>query len=166
MLRKKKYLEHQALGQRVICPIGPTKQLIKLQIDGFYHLCKKLSFQRPHKPLPLFVYVVFECSQLEDNQGNDCILSYYKLCLLMCDLFFVDSEVFCFSEESIYLFQRSIYLKEAYQTSLTKYPHHKNHINNKKLLHNVVHNIFFRIFTFLHGVMSLCPCLLSTQFHK
>ena len=149
------------LCQRVVCPIGPANQCIILQIDGFYHLCTKLSFERP-----LFVYVVFEFSQLEDDQGNDCILSDYKLCLLMCDLFFVDSEVFCFSEESIYLFQRSIYLQEAYQTSLTKYPHHKNHINNKKLLHNVVHNIIFRIFTFLHGVMSLCPCLLSTQFHK
>ena len=68
------------------------------------YLCTKLSFERPHKLLPLFVYVVFECSQLGDDQGNDCILSDYKLCLLMCDLFFVDSEVFCFSEESIYLF--------------------------------------------------------------
>ena len=64
----------------------------------------KIALWKTSKPLHLFVYVVFECSQLEDDQGNDCILSDYKLCLLMCDLFFVDSEVFCFSEESIYLF--------------------------------------------------------------
>ena len=32
---KKKYLEHQALGRRVVCPISPANQRIILQIVGF-----------------------------------------------------------------------------------------------------------------------------------
>ena len=28
-------MEHQKLGQRVVCPIGPANQGIILQIDGF-----------------------------------------------------------------------------------------------------------------------------------
>ena len=33
--KKKKYLECQTLGRRVICPFDPANQRIVLQIDGF-----------------------------------------------------------------------------------------------------------------------------------
>ena len=34
-MKKKKYLEHQMLGRRVVCPIGPANHRIILEIDGF-----------------------------------------------------------------------------------------------------------------------------------
>ena len=76
------------------CRIGGIQKLCRYIISGFFDYLltqkltlfkanrrQKLIFERPPKPLPLFVYVVFECSQLGDDQGNDCILSDYKLCL-------------------------------------------------------------------------------------
>ena len=34
-IKKNTYLEHQMLGQRVVCPIDPSNQRIMLKIDGF-----------------------------------------------------------------------------------------------------------------------------------
>ena len=48
----KKYLEHQTLGRRFICPIVQATQCNILQIDGFIvSLPRKLDNQYYHKPV-------------------------------------------------------------------------------------------------------------------
>ena len=48
-MKEKYYLEHQTLGRRVVCAIGPANQRIILQIDGFLVRGKSEGIERKFK---------------------------------------------------------------------------------------------------------------------